>query len=114
MVQCAEAGIASPEFRQIAGSTVVTFRVQVGFIPQVTPQVIALLEAARQSRSREELQEATGLRDRRHFQRAHLEPLVAAGWVEMTIPAKPRSRLQRYRTTLAGIAVLQKDSYKSS
>jgi Filamentation induced by cAMP protein Fic-like, C-terminal domain len=91
---------------------------QMGFIPQVTPQVtpqvIALLEAARQSRSREELQEAAGLRDRRHFQRAHLEPLVAAGWVEMTIPTKRRSRLQRYRTTLAGIAVLQKDSFKSS
>ncbi len=33
IVQCAQAGIASPEFRELAGSTVVTFRVQVGFIP---------------------------------------------------------------------------------
>ena len=30
IAQCREAGIAPPEFREVAGSTVVTFRVQVG------------------------------------------------------------------------------------
>jgi hypothetical protein len=103
-----------PGIREIAGSTVVTFRVQVGFIPQVTPQVVALLEAARRPRSREELQKVAGLRDRRHFQRSHLEPLLAAQWLEMTVPNKPRSRLQQYRTTPACLVVLRTDSNKSS
>jgi predicted HTH transcriptional regulator len=114
IAQCLEAGIASPEFREIAGSTVVTFRVQVGFTSQVTPQVITLLEAAQQPHPREELQRAVGLKDRMHFQKAYLEPLLAAEWLEMTIPNKPRSRLQRYRTTPAGLVVLRKDPSKSS
>ena len=99
-----------PGIREIAGSTVVTFRVQVGFIPQV----VALLETARRPRSREELQKVAGLRDRRHFQRSHREPLLAAQWLEMTVPNKPRSRLQQYRTTPAGLVVLRTDPNKSS
>lgn len=95
----------------------VTFRVRVRVgrtpqvvphvTPQVTPHVVALLEAAREPRSRDELQRVTGLRDRMHFLKAYLDPLLAAGWVEMTIPDKPRSRLQRYGTTKVGLAALQ-------
>jgi len=50
--------------------------------------------------------EAAGLRDREHFRSAYLEPLLDAGWIEMTIPDKPRSSKQRYRTTEAGKGVL--------
>jgi ATP-dependent DNA helicase RecG len=110
IAQCREAGIAPPEFQEVAGSTVVTFRVQVGLTPQVTPQVVALLEAARHPHSREELQGVLGLKDRMHFQKAYLEPLLAAGWLQMTIPDRPRSRLQRYRTTTTGLAALQTPS----
>jgi hypothetical protein len=110
IAQCREAGIAPPEFQEVAGSTVVTFRVQVGLTPQVTPQVVALLEAARHPHSREELQGVLGLKDRMHFQKAYLEPLLAAGWLEMSIPDRPRSRLQRYRTTTTGLAALQTPS----
>jgi ATP-dependent DNA helicase RecG len=74
--------------------------------PQVTPQVIAVLEAARTARTREELQRAVGLRDREHFRKTYLEPLLAAGWLEMTIPDKPRSSKQCYRTTDLGRKVL--------
>jgi hypothetical protein len=69
---------------------------------QATPQVIAVLEAARTARTREELQKAVGLRDREHFRKTYLEQLLVAGWLEMTIPDKPRSSKQRYRTTDLG------------
>jgi ATP-dependent DNA helicase RecG len=94
------------------------FRVQVGdtpqvtphVTPQVTPQVIAHLEATGDPHASEELQRVLGLKDRMHFQKVYLEPLLAAGWLEMTIPDKPRSRLQRYRTTAAGQETLQTTS----
>jgi ATP-dependent DNA helicase RecG len=67
-----------------------------------TAQVAAVLSAARTPSTREELQRAAGLAHREHFRKAYLEPLLRTGWLEMTIPDKPRSRLQRYRTTGAG------------
>ena len=76
--------------------------------PQATPQVIAVLEAAQTARNREELQRAVGLRDREHFRKTYLEPLLVAGWLEMTIPDKPRSSRQCYRTTDLGRKVLAK------
>jgi len=77
---------------------------------QVTTQVAAVLQAASQApKSREELQKAAEMRNREHFRKAYLEPLLASGWLERTIPDKPRSRLQRYRTTEAGLASLEKE-----
>ena len=61
----------------------------------------ALLE-----QKRAELQEAAGLKDREHFRKSHLEPLLDAGLLEMTIPDKPTSSRQRYRTTESGARVL--------
>lgn len=105
--QCREHGIAPPKFEEITGATVVTFRVEVGRTVQVTAHVAALLEAAEEPRSREELQNAVGLRHRMHFLKAYLEPLLKTGWLEMTVPDKPKSRLQRYRATAAGLAQLR-------
>lgn len=39
--------------------------------------------------------------DSRSFKR-HIEPLIEAGLVEMTVPDKPNSRLQKYRLTNSG------------
>jgi len=39
---------------------------------------------------------------RRESMMEHLKPLIAKGLVAMTIPDKPKSRLQRYVTTLSG------------
>jgi Fic/DOC family protein len=74
--------------------------------PQVTPQVVAILESARKPQSRGALQAIAGLKDRKHFRKSYLEALIAAGWLEMTIPGKPQSRLQRYRATATGLQAL--------
>lgn len=51
---------------------------------------------------RTELQEALGLRDRKHFNENYLRPALDAGHVERTIPDKPLSSRQKYRLTAAG------------
>ena len=53
-------------------------------------------------------QAAAGLKDRVHFLKTHLEPLLPAGWIERTIPDKPRSGKQKYRLTQKGRRALQK------
>lgn len=70
--------------------------------PQVTPQVVAVLEAAQREISATELQAAAALKDRVYFLKRYLEPMLAAGWLERTIPDKPRSRNQKYRLTDKG------------
>ena len=73
---------------------------------QVTEQVAIMLQATCEPRSLKELQSAVGLKHRPHFINAYLEPLLATKWLEMTIPDKPRSPKQRYRTTNVGHKVL--------
>jgi len=55
------------------------------------------------------MMEALGLRDRMHFTHECLRPALAAGLIEMTIPDKPKSRLQKYRLTAAGAGALKTD-----
>lgn len=100
--------------QEIGHAAVVTFRVNVAgaarrtvqdtaqVTVQDTAQVARVLEAARTPKTREELQDAAGIAHREHFRIAYLLPLLSAGWLERTVPDKPRSRLQRYRTTEAG------------
>jgi ATP-dependent DNA helicase RecG len=76
--------------------------------PQVPPQVQALLKAAQIPLSRTELQEIIQLKDREHFRKAYLKPLLSAGWIAMTIPGKPLSASQRYLTTPKGLEQLQR------
>jgi hypothetical protein len=37
-----------------------------------------------------------------HLPINYLKPIMAKGWLAMTIPDKPQSRLQRYQTTEEG------------
>ena len=70
--------------------------------PQVTPQVGELLAAIRYEMGREALQSALGLSDRKSFRERYLRPALVDGLIEMTIPDKPNSRLQKYRLTDKG------------
>ena len=76
--------------------------------PQVSPQVLALLTKVSGEMTRQELMDVLGLRDRKHFGDAYLQPALEAGLLEMTIPDKPQSSKQRYRLTEQGQAVLKK------
>ena len=62
--------------------------------------------AAEGPAAREALQEAAGIKHREHFRKAYLELAMNEGWLERTIPDKPRSPKQRYRMTAAGRRVL--------
>ncbi len=69
---------------------------------EVTMEVAALLTAIQGEMSRQALQSALMLRNAEHFRKAYLVPAIAAGYLEMTVPAQPTSRLQRYRMTEKG------------
>ena len=66
---------------------------------QVTDQVRALLDAlGDEELSGLELMGRLGLSHRPTFRQNYLAPALEAGVVERTIPDKPQSRLQKYRT----------------
>ncbi len=65
-----------------------------------------LLEFASESRSLREMMELLGFQDRTKFRTRFVRPLLAAGWLAMTIPEKPTSSRQRYLTTAAGSVAL--------
>lgn len=63
--------------------------------PQDTPQVERILELCRrQPLSRRELQSELRFLDRHHFQETYLFPAIYTGFLEMTAPDKPFSKLQ--------------------
>lgn len=72
--------------------------------PQDTPQAVTeilnrfagLSIFCQQPRSRAELQEFCELKDREHFRKAVLVPLLDAGWLQRSLPDKPNSPKQRY------------------
>jgi ATP-dependent DNA helicase RecG len=76
--------------------------------PQVTPQVGRLIAAVHGEMTREAIQEAIGIKDRKDFGKRYLHPALIAGLIEMTFPDKPNSRLQKYRLTEKGHRLLQR------
>ncbi|QEY59730.1 hypothetical protein FXF61_11435 [Pseudomonas sp. C27(2019)] len=72
--------------------------------PQDTPQAVreildrftGLSIFCQQPRSRAELQEFCALKDREHFRKAVLVPLLEAGWLQRSLPDKPNSPKQKY------------------
>ena len=106
--ECRGHGILPPTFEHRGNCLVVTFRAKIA----ITPQVRAVLETAMTPSSTAQLRNAAGLSDREHFRTAYLEPLLASGLLEMTIPDKPRSPKQQYRTTERGHQALNRMSKK--
>jgi hypothetical protein len=69
---------------------------------QVAGEVLRLVSVIHGSMTRSEIQAALGLRHLPHLRDAYLNPAIEHGLLEMTIPSKPQSRLQKYRLTSAG------------
>jgi len=126
---CAGAGIAAPEFREITGAVVVTFRVPVAgaAAAQLESQLESRLESqlgsaavskgssaagalaekvvallAEGPRSRSELSRAIGQRRVSGQLNVVLKALLQRKVIEYTIPEKPGSRLQKYRLVRSG------------
>ena len=70
-----------------------------------------ILDFARSPRALLELMELAGRSNRTKFREQVVRPLLEAGWLEMTIPDKPRSSKQQYRTTEAGLRALKETQH---
>jgi ATP-dependent DNA helicase RecG len=111
---CRQGGLPAPEVREERSGIWIVFKFlqrssTPGVTPQVTPEVtpqVRLLRVLRGEMSRHSLQRALQLKDPRHFREHYLVPCLAAGLIEMTMPDKPNSRLQRYRLTAKGRSFL--------
>ena len=72
--------------------------------PEVTPEVTMMLVVMEGDMARNEIMAALGLKDEKHFREHYQQPAIRSGLIEMTVPDRPRSRLQRYRLTQRGRA----------
>lgn len=70
--------------------------------PHVTPHVDKLVNVCTGPKSREQLQTELKIKDRKYFHKAYLKPALQNGLIELTIPDKPKSRLQKYQRTELG------------
>ncbi len=113
--ECERHGVEPPTFEEQAGALYVTFRAPIGpgaGEPSGRDQVgtksgpsgdqVQVLAAALDARSITDLMEVAGRASRSKFRDQVLRPLLETGLLEMTIPDKPRSSKQQYRTTDAG------------
>ena len=131
---CRKAGIRPPEFRLDSGTFILTvwrkrhpdqavterhFKEtvkeetagqmdwdQVGTKLGLSRDQVLILQKIFTENSLIELMASTGRTNRTKFREKILNPMLNAGVLEMTIPDKPRSRLQKYRITAKTRALL--------
>lgn len=69
---------------------------------QVTQGIKPLLDRMQGEMQRVQIMDALNLAGRDNFRNLYLIPALEAGLIEMTIPDKPSSRLQKYHLTELG------------
>lgn len=74
--------------------------------PVTDPVLRLLLSLGSEALAPSVLQQRLGLKHRPTFRDNYLRPALAAGLIEMTVPERPQSRLQKYRLTAPGRARL--------
>ena len=73
-----------------------------GVMMTPSPEQASVLQYCINEKSLTELLAFMGKKSRTTFREDFLLPLIRIGWVELTIPAKPTSKNQKYRTTIKG------------
>lgn len=130
---CRRVGIRLPEFRIDSGYFIVTLwrrvtakisaelpgiesqikaevsRDQVGIKSALTRHQVEILRKCLIETGITELMKIAGRSDRTKFRNQVLNPLLRDGLLEMTIPDKPNSRLQKYRLTKKGEQFLKEN-----
>ena len=111
---CNEYGYPIPEWQEIGMALRVTLfphpeveEITPQVTPHVTPHVERLLPLCRKPAGREQLQNLLGIKDRKHFYKVYLKPALQNGFIEYTLPEKPKSKFQQYRLTQLGIQKVQ-------
>lgn len=110
---CLVAGLREPELIQEEAFKVILWRKE-AITPHDTPHdtphvsnlVKRLILIISGEMSRPELQKIAGINDISHFRESYLTPALEQGFLEMTLPDKPKSRQQKYRFTEKGRALL--------
>ena len=124
---CAQAGLPQPEFRQDGGQFIQTLwrPKATDLVPGTEPQgtqsgtklgtksapsrhQVEILVKASTGAALTELMAIDGRTDRTKFRHQVIRPLLLRGLLEMTLPDKPTSSLQKYRITPEGAAWLPK------
>jgi ATP-dependent DNA helicase RecG len=118
---CRAHGIPDPIFVEEAGALTVTFRVEVvsaapGLVPDrdqagtklgPSRDQVEVLELASDAKTLPALMAALGRSNRSKLRDHVVAPLLHEGFLEMTVPNRPRSPKQEYRTTEAGRRALR-------
>jgi ATP-dependent DNA helicase RecG len=78
-----------------------------GVTGEVAGEVRHLLTVISGEMSRRRLQAAMKLKSEENFRQRYLSPALDAGFIELTIPGKPKSRNQEYRLTEKGRHLLE-------
>lgn len=104
---CEAYGGVIPKFEEFQhGFRVTLFKNSIlkSFTPEVTLEVerLVLVMTENDELSSQEIMDRLSLKDEKHFREAYRQPAIKANLLELTIPDKPRSRLQKYRITLLG------------
>lgn len=125
--ECKKYGLEPPTFREESGYLIVTFKAPIGpgadagkeagtksalsghqigteFDP--TKEQLLVLASAQDPQALTALMEKCGRTDRTKFKKQVLNPLLEAGLLAMTIPDRPQSSKQRYRSTAAGVQLV--------
>ena len=105
-----EQGLPPPEWQSDGQGVTLVLRtpeVATEVTTEVTTEVAKVLMSLEGEATRQQLQQSIGLKNGEHFRKHYLLPALAAGVIEMTLPDKPTSRMQRYRLTAKGQGLRQ-------